>query len=83
MNFCNIVCQPDIYPKNYWKKCQLQFGNCNRLKRKGKCYMKWNNILTGACKNSVPSWHRNRAVNQYCKTTCPGCSKKLLEFIFN
>ena len=67
----NAACK-DNYPKNYWKRCS---GNCASLKVKGACTKKWNNVLTGNCKRTIPAWHRNRYVSQYCKKTCGRCSK--------
>ena len=68
---CNEACK-DNYPKNYWKRCSL---NCARLKARGTCTKKWNNVLTGNCKRTIPAWHRNRYVSQYCQKTCGRCSK--------
>ena len=70
--FCDIACK-DSYPKNYWKRCSV---SCAKLKARGACRKKWNQVLTGNCKRVVPAWHRNRYVNQYCKKSCGGCSKK-------
>ena len=70
--FHDIACK-DNYPKNYWKKCSV---SCAKLKARGACRKKWNQALTGNCKRVVPAWHRNRYVNQYCKKSCGGCSKK-------
>ena len=69
------VCK-NTYPAGYWKKCKDKFGYCNRLKRNGKCAWKWKNVLTGACKRQVGKKLGNRRVNEYCRATCPGCSKK-------
>ena len=70
--FYDIACK-DSYPKNYWKRCSV---TCTKLKARGACRKKWNQVLTGNCKRVVPAWHRNRYVNQYCKKSCGGCSKK-------
>ena len=72
MIFYDIACK-DSYPKNYWKRCSI---SCAKLKTRGACRKKWNQVLTGNCKRVVPAWHRNRYVNQYCKKSCGGCSKK-------
>ena len=77
--FHDIACK-DNYPKNYWKKCSV---SCAKLKARGACRKKWNQALTGNCKRVVPAWHRNRYVNQYCKKSCGGCSKKAVIFIIH
>ena len=73
----DIACK-DSYPKNYWKRCSV---TCAKLKARGACRKKWNQVLTGNCKRVVPAWHRNRYVNQYCKKSCGGCSKKTVLLI--
>ena len=70
--FLDLACK-DSYPKNYWKRCSV---NCAKLRARGACRKKWNQVLTGNCKHVVPAWHRNRYVNQYCTKSCGGCSKK-------
>ena len=80
--YCYIGCK-NTYPKGYWKTCQKQFGSCNQLKQRGKCNLKWSDILKGKCKNQVPAWPRSQLVKQYCKKTCPGCSKKIISILFH
>ena len=69
----HIACR-DEYPRNYWKRCRL---SCAKIKAKGGCRKKWVQILKGKCKLSLPKWHRNRYVNQYCKQTCMKCGKRV------
>ena len=69
----HVACR-DTYPKNYWKRCRL---SCEKIKARYGCRKKWDRVLKGKCKLSLPKWHRDRYVNQYCKQTCMKCGRRV------